>query len=91
MGHADALVGASYLSYQLSNKLVFGFSFNAPFGLSTEASNRFWAGQTQARTSEIKTYNGQATLAYRVSSNFIVAAGVMVASACQVTSPRFDR
>ncbi|MBS0244520.1 MAG: outer membrane protein transport protein, partial [Proteobacteria bacterium] len=75
---ADALVGSSYLSYQLSNKLVFGFSFNAPYGLSTEPSNRMWAGMTQARTSEIKTYNGQATLAYRVSSNFIVAGGVMV-------------
>lgn len=75
---ADALVGASYFSYQLSNKIVLGISVNSPYGLSTEPSNRVWAGMTQARTSEIKTYNGQATLAYRVSSNFIVAGGIMI-------------
>jgi long-chain fatty acid transport protein len=75
---ADALVPSSYISYQLTNHLVFGFSLNSPFGLSTEPANRVWAGMTHARTSEIKTYNGQAVLAYRVSSNFIVAAGVQL-------------
>lgn len=74
----EALVGSSYLSYQLSPSLVFGFSFNAPFGLSTEPENRFWVGQNHARTSDIKTYNGQAVLAYRVSPKLIIAAGLMV-------------
>ena len=74
----EALVGASYLSYQLSNRVVFGFSFNAPFGLTTEPSNRFWAGQNHTRTSEIKTYNGQAALAYRVNDQLIVGAGLMI-------------
>lgn len=74
----EALVGSSYLSYQLAPRVVFGFSFNAPFGLSSEAENRVWAGQTQARTSDIKTYNGQAVLAYRFSSSFIVGAGLMI-------------
>lgn len=74
----EALVGSSYLSYQLSPHLVFGFSFNAPFGLSSEPENRVWAGMTHARTSDIKTYNGQAVLAYRVNPQLIVAAGLMV-------------
>lgn len=74
----SAYVGASYLSYQLSRDLVFGFSFNAPYGLSTEPENRVWAGMNHARTSEIKTFNGQAALAFRVSPNFIVGAGLMI-------------
>lgn len=74
----DALVGASYLSYQLSNQLVFGFSFNAPFGLSTEPGNSHWAGQTHARTSKIVSYNGQAVLAYRFSPSLVVGAGLMM-------------
>lgn len=74
----EALVGASYLSYQLTNRLTFGFSFNAPFGLTTKPDPRSWAGQTHATTSDIKTYNGQAVLAYKFSSSFMIGAGLMV-------------
>ncbi len=73
-----AIVPASYLSYQLSPSLVMGFSFGAPFGLSTEPSNRLWAGMTQARTSKIETYNLQSALAWRVTPTFIVAAGLQI-------------
>lgn len=74
----QAIVPASYLSYQLSPSLVLGFSFGAPFGLSTEPSNRIWAGMTQARTSKIETYNLQSALAWRVTPTFIVAAGLQI-------------
>jgi long-chain fatty acid transport protein len=74
----QAIVPASYLSYQLSPSLVLGFSFGAPFGLSTEPSNRVWAGMTQARTSKIETYNLQSALAWRVTPTFIVAAGLQI-------------
>ena len=74
----SAVVPSSYLSYQLSPNLVFGFSFNAPFGLATEPENRVWAGQTHARTSKIETYNAQPVLAYRVNPTLIVAAGVQI-------------
>ena len=74
----QAIVPSTYLSYQLSPSLVFGFSLNAPFGLSTEPENRVWAGQTQARTSKIETYNAQPVLAYRVNPTLIIAAGLQI-------------
>lgn len=74
----QAIVPASYLSYQLSPSVVLGFSFGAPFGLATEPSNRVWAGMTQARTSKIETYNLQTALAWRVTPTFIVAAGLQI-------------
>lgn len=72
------VVPGSYFSYQLSPSVVFGFSLNAPFGLSTEPENRVWAGQTQARTSRIETYNAQPVLAYRINPTLIVAAGLQI-------------
>jgi long-chain fatty acid transport protein len=74
----QAIVPSSYLSYQLTPSVVLGFSFGAPFGLSTEPSNRVWAGMTQARTSKIETYNLQSALAWRVTPTFIVAAGLQI-------------
>lgn len=74
----QAIVPASYLSYQLSPSVVLGFSFGAPFGLATEPSNRVWAGMTQARTSKIETYNLQTALAWRVTPTFIVGAGLQI-------------
>jgi long-chain fatty acid transport protein len=74
----DALVPASYGSMQLSPNLVLGLSLNAPFGLTTKPENRFWAGFTQATTSQIKTYNLQSALAYRVAPGLIIGAGLQV-------------
>jgi long-chain fatty acid transport protein len=72
----DALVPGSYASMQLSPSLVLGLSFNAPFGLTTKPENRAWAGLTQGTTSQIKTYNLQTALAYRVAPGLIIGAGV---------------
>jgi len=72
----DAIVGASYLSYQISPNLVLGLGINAPFGLSTEPANRFWAGQTQARTSQIITLNINPMVSWRVAPGFYIGAGV---------------
>ena len=74
----DAVVPASYMSYRLSQQMVLAMSVNSPFGLVTEPSNRFWAGQTFARTSEIKTYNFSPTLAYRVSPTLAVGVGLQI-------------
>ena len=73
----DAIVGASYLSYQLSPSVVFGLSINAPFGLSTK-TNEFWAGQTLSRENTLETYNFAPTIAYRVLPGLILGAGVQV-------------
>lgn len=74
----DAIVPSSYMSYRINEKLVFAMSINSPFGLVTEPSNRAWAGQTFARTSEIKTYNFAPTLAYRISPTLAVGVGLQI-------------
>lgn len=74
----DAIVPSSYMSYRLNEKLVFAMSVNSPFGLVTEPANRAWAGQTFARTSEIKTYNFTPTLAYRITPTLAVGVGVQI-------------
>ncbi len=74
----DALVPSSYLSYRINEKLVFAMSINSPFGLVTEPSNRNWAGQTFARTSDIKTYNFTPTLAYRLTPTLAVGVGLQI-------------
>ena len=74
----DAVVPSSYLSWRVNNQLVAAISVNSPFGLVTEPPNRFWAGQTFARTSEIKTYNFSPTLAYRVTPALAVAVGLQI-------------
>ena len=74
----DAIVPSSYMSYRLSDKLVFAMSVNSPFGLVTEPSNRAWAGQTFARTSEIKTYNFAPTLAYRLTPAIAIGVGLQI-------------
>lgn len=74
----DAIVPASYASFRLSERLVAALSVNSPFGLVTEPSNRFWAGQTFARTSEIKTYNFAPTLAYRLSPTVAIGLGLQI-------------
>lgn len=73
----NAVVPASYFSYQYSQAVVFGLSINAPFGLVTE-SNTNWAGQTLGRKGKIETYNATPTVAYRVAPGFTVGAGLQV-------------
>jgi len=73
-----AVVPASYTSMRLSENVVFALGINSPFGLVTEPSNRFWAGQTHTRTSEIKTYNFNPTLAYRFSPTLAVGVGLQI-------------
>ena len=74
----DAIVPSSYLSYRINDRLVAAVSVNSPFGLVTEPSNRAWAGQTFARTSDIKTYNVAPTLAYRLTDTIAVAVGIQI-------------
>lgn len=74
----DAVVPSSYMSYRVNERLVFAMSVNSPFGLVTEPANRNWAGQTFARTSEIKTYNFSPTIAYRVTPTLAIGVGLQI-------------
>jgi long-chain fatty acid transport protein len=74
----DAVLPASYMSFRLSERLVAAMSINSPFGLVTEPANRNWAGQTLARTSDIKTYNFSPTLAYAVTPTLSIGVGLQI-------------
>jgi long-chain fatty acid transport protein len=74
----DAIIPASYMSWRINDRLVAAISVNSPFGLTTEPANRYWAGQTFARTSDIKTYNFSPTLAYRLTPAIAVAVGLQI-------------
>lgn len=73
-----AVVPSGYVSYQLSQQLVLGASFGAPLGLATRPDNQAWVGQTHARDSLVKTYNGQVALAYNLLPSLTLGAGVML-------------
>ncbi len=72
----DRFSGASYMSWRLSDRLVAAVSFNTPFAVSTEPANRYWAGQTFARTTDIQAYSLNPTLAYRLTPAIAVAVGL---------------
>lgn len=73
-----ALIGASYLNYQVNDRLYFGLAVNAPFGFTTKPDNSAWAGETFARTSRVFTFNVNPTVAYKVSSQLTIGAGLQV-------------
>lgn len=73
-----AILPSSYAAVRLDEKLSFGLAINSPFGLVTEPSNRFWAGQTFARTSDIKTYNVNPVLAYKLTPQLGIGVGLQI-------------
>jgi long-chain fatty acid transport protein len=74
----DTLVSSSYMSMRFANGVVFALATSSPFGLNSEPSNRVWAGQTFARTFEMKTYNFNPTLAYRVTPLIALGVGLQI-------------
>lgn len=70
------VIGASYMNYQVNDRLFFGLAVNSPFGFITKPENTHWAGQTFAQTSQIFSLNANPTFAYKVSSQLTVGAGM---------------
>lgn len=70
-----ALVPALYYAMELAPDLRFGIGLQSPFGLKTEY-DAGWAGRYQALTSEMKTFNINPSLAYRVNDLVSFGAGV---------------
>jgi long-chain fatty acid transport protein len=64
-----------YMSWALSKDLYVGAGFSAPFGLKTEY-DKSWVGAAQAISFDIKTYNFNPSVAYRVNSAVSVGAGL---------------
>jgi len=73
-----ALIPAMYAGMPLNDKITVGFGFNGPFGLVTEPDNGKWAGQFEARTSELRTYNFNPVVSYRFTPNLVVGAGAQI-------------
>jgi len=75
-GATFAVVPNLYFTMDLTDRLKYGFSITAPFGLATDY-DRDWVGRYQAKESELLTININPSLAYKVSDSFSVGAGVV--------------
>jgi len=64
-----------YLSWALNKDLYVGVGVGAPFGLKTEYDNP-WVGAAQSTMFDVKTYNINPSVAYRVNDSVSVGAGV---------------
>lgn len=67
-------VPAAYFALPLNDQLAFGFGINAPFGLQLEYDNG-WMGRFQALNNEIKTYNFNPALSWRVNKQLSFGIG----------------
>jgi len=64
-----------YLSWALNKDLYVGIGFGAPFGLKTQYDDR-WVGAAQSSTFDIKTYNINPSIAYRLNDKVSLGFGL---------------
>jgi len=65
----------AYLSWALNKDLYLGVGLGAPFGLITEYDDD-WVGRAQSLKFDIKTYNINPSIAFRVNDKLSLGAGV---------------
>ena len=65
----------AYFTWQAGKSLWLGLGLNAPFGLKTEWDPT-WMGRFHATKSEVKTYNINPSVAFKVNENYSLGAGV---------------
>jgi long-chain fatty acid transport protein len=70
----NAVIPASYSSYQLNDRIWLGLATYSPFGLVTRDPT-VWAGSFNAISAKILSFDVNPTIAYKVSDAFSVAAG----------------
>lgn len=70
-----ALVPNAYFSWQMSPQLFVGLGLFAPFGLKTEY-DAGWVGRFHALESELKTVNVNPSIAYKISDQLSIGAGI---------------
>ncbi|MGO9547712.1 MAG: OmpP1/FadL family transporter [Rhodomicrobium sp.] len=75
---SDALVPASYLTYQYNDRLYFGLALNSPFGLVTKPDSIPWAGSPIANTTKVLSFDANPTVAYMLTPTLTVGAGVQI-------------
>ncbi len=74
-GGTLGVIPNGYFSKPINEKLTFGVGVNAPFGLATEYNDP-WLGGAQALKFDIKTYNINPSLGYRVNDQVSVGIGI---------------
>ncbi|KAF0844182.1 long-chain fatty acid transport protein [Methylovorus glucosotrophus] len=72
-----AVVPNFYYSHVVTPDIRIGIAVNAPFGLKTEY-DKDWIGRFQAVKSELKTYNINPAVAFRVNDRLSLGLGVSV-------------
>lgn len=70
-----AFLPNAYMSWALTKDLYLGIGFGAPFGLMTEYNNP-WVGGAHALKFDIKTYNINPSIAWRVNEKVSLGAGI---------------
>lgn len=70
-----AAVPALYYAMDINPSMRFGIGMQSPFGLKTEY-NSDWVGRYQALKSELKTININPTIAYKLSDQISLGAGI---------------
>ncbi len=75
-GATFGVVPNLYFKMDLTDRIVYGFSITAPFGLATDY-DRDWVGRYQAKESDLLTVNINPSLAYKVSDSFSIGAGLV--------------
>ena len=74
----NALIGASYATWRLDNKMVLALSLTSPFGLGTKAKNQDWVGSLEGVTTSLFNLNAAPILSYEIAHGVTVAAGLQV-------------
>jgi len=74
-GGVTALVPNFYYSIKANDKLSFGLGINAPFGLATDYG-KTWVGRYHAVESDVATININPVVAYKVTDQLTLAAGI---------------
>ena len=70
-----AQIPSMYLTYKINDKFTAGFAFFAPFGTATDWTHT-WIGRYFADKTDLRTYDLNPTLAYKVSDKLSVAVGI---------------
>lgn len=76
-GGTLGIIPNGYMSWALSKDLYVGVGVGAPFGLKTEYDNN-WKGRYQSQSFDIKTYNINPSIAYRVNDKVSLGFGLNV-------------
>lgn len=74
-GGGVGFIPNGYVSWEMTKDLYLGLGVGAPFGLRTEYDDR-WVGAAQSTYFDVKTYNINPSVAYRVNDKVSIGGGL---------------